>query len=1140
MNASGPSKPEVYFLGEAPGKDEDIDGEPFVGKSGKLLRSVIPKPWRKDRIRMNNVVRTRPPNNRDPNPVEIECCKPSIIKDIEKSAPVAIFGFGNVPLHWALNDMTGISRWRGRRVPVKIGNHTCWYYPILHPSYILHKEQEQQQRRRQEYSSEDEFCFVMDLEKAFREVEDGLPDPIVHTREDANEDIFWVTGSRSAKDVQRVIEWINSLYEEEVIGLDIETNVDPETGVGRPYKPNAKILSIALAGSKGSLAWAVDHKEAEWTREELNQIEDAFYEFLLYAKCIKAVQNVAYEMEWLAYFYGKKILRAGRWACTMSQAFIIDERNGALNLGFLTLLYFGINIKKISNINTARLADAEITSVLPYNAIDAKYHRLLFFVQEVRLENENLIEVYEHHYRRIPTMVLTQLKGLPINPERVEFFRRKYQTMVDKADDVLRSLKIVDQFRAQTGRTFNPAADKDVKHIFDVMLRMEMPKHDELNLEAADHPLADAIIAWRKPNKILSTYILPLVAGSPIVYENGTRIHPIISTCKVSTWRTSSESPNCFPPEVEVLTTEGWLKWPEVNQSSYLAQYNVEDGEISFTQPEKLICQNVSTLLTRIKTDLHIDIKCTENHRFVLLRRKRNQYPNRNPIKWTTATKFPNYFDLPQAGVYNDGNKSLRPSQIILVAAFQADAYWPEIGYIEWRLTRKRKQDRLREALIDEGISFNENPHKNEQISFYVPKGNVPEWLSSKRHYGSWLLDLSQETLQLLAKEVQYWDESFTNQNEFCTGNKTDADWVQILYTLTNQRAAIRSRASTSPNTLFVCLGQNNFSSTDNHTKIMEKYDGKVYCATMPGGTLIVRYNGLVSITGNSQNYPKRSSEGEGKEVRAQIEPEEYEVMVSFDYGQIQARNVAMESRDPKLVQYFWDRHDIHTDWCNNIAEEWPKWVPGGPKKFQEGEAGKKLFKLYRDYAKNQFVFPSFFGAQPKSIGEGLGIPNEAAQNLHKHFWDEFPDIKDWHIRLKEEYYRTGYVTGCSGFRRRAPIEVNKIINAPIQADEAIIVCDAMARLSEIDVQASMEIHDDLTFIWRKDDVDYYAEIVIREMLASPFKWINVPIAVEMSIGPNWASLEEVGKFESDTFKPNDTYFKAKEAFYAKKAASKS
>ncbi|HVX91205.1 MAG TPA: uracil-DNA glycosylase family protein, partial [Candidatus Paceibacterota bacterium] len=131
MPATGAAQPLVYMLGEGPGENEVEQQEQFVGASGKLLRAHIPRAFL-SKVRFNNVVRSRPPKNATPEKVEIECCRPSVRADIERSKPRAIFGFGNVPLEW-VSDFSGVTYWRGRRMPIKVGSHTCWYYPMLHP-----------------------------------------------------------------------------------------------------------------------------------------------------------------------------------------------------------------------------------------------------------------------------------------------------------------------------------------------------------------------------------------------------------------------------------------------------------------------------------------------------------------------------------------------------------------------------------------------------------------------------------------------------------------------------------------------------------------------------------------------------------------------------------------------------------------------------------------------------------------------------------------------------------------------------------------------------------------------------------------------------------------------------------------------
>jgi DNA polymerase I-like protein with 3'-5' exonuclease and polymerase domains len=223
-----------------------------------------------------------------------------------------------------------------------------------------------------------------------------------------------------------------------------------------------------------------------------------------------------------------------------------------------------------------------------------------------------------------------------------------------------------------------------------------------------------------------------------------------------------------------------------------------------------------------------------------------------------------------------------------------------------------------------------------------------------------------------------------------------------------------------------------------------------------------------------------------------------------------------MESRDKTLVQQYWDRYDIHGDWTERTMRIYPGFFAEGVKAVAKD---KDLFKAYRNKVKNEFVFPSLFGAHASSLAGYMNIPQDVVERMHEEFYDQYPGVQKWQLGCWDYYRKHGHVTGLSGFRRRAPIERNQLINAPIQADEALIVCDAWYRLSQRDIpyHPNLMVHDDLTFIWSNREIEKYVPVVVADMLYTEHEWVKVvPLGVEMKIGDDWATQKAVAEFFSD------------------------
>jgi uracil-DNA glycosylase family 4 len=136
---AGNADAELMFIGEAPGASEDERGLPFVGRAGKLLETLLGEIGmeRKD-VFIANVLKCRPPGNRDPLPVEIENCREYLYRQVELIQPRVICSLGNFSTKLLRDDPTGITRLHGKPEELTLGRRTVRLYPIFHPAAALY------------------------------------------------------------------------------------------------------------------------------------------------------------------------------------------------------------------------------------------------------------------------------------------------------------------------------------------------------------------------------------------------------------------------------------------------------------------------------------------------------------------------------------------------------------------------------------------------------------------------------------------------------------------------------------------------------------------------------------------------------------------------------------------------------------------------------------------------------------------------------------------------------------------------------------------------------------------------------------------------------------------------------------------
>jgi uracil-DNA glycosylase len=135
---AGDADADLMFVGEAPGAEEDRQGLPFVGRAGQLLNQMLEEiGMSREGVFIANVLKSRPPGNRDPQPLEIEACRPYLFEQIRLIEPKVLCTLGNFATKLLSGNPAGITRVRGTPQVHELGGRTVFLLPLFHPAAAL-------------------------------------------------------------------------------------------------------------------------------------------------------------------------------------------------------------------------------------------------------------------------------------------------------------------------------------------------------------------------------------------------------------------------------------------------------------------------------------------------------------------------------------------------------------------------------------------------------------------------------------------------------------------------------------------------------------------------------------------------------------------------------------------------------------------------------------------------------------------------------------------------------------------------------------------------------------------------------------------------------------------------------------------
>jgi DNA polymerase-1 len=184
--------------------------------------------------------------------------------------------------------------------------------------------------------------------------------------------------------------------------------------------------------------------------------------------------------------------------------------------------------------------------------------------------------------------------------------------------------------------------------------------------------------------------------------------------------------------------------------------------------------------------------------------------------------------------------------------------------------------------------------------------------------------------------------------------------------------------------------------------------------------------------------------------------------------------------------------------------------------------------KEWRSVVKNLMVFPSLYGCSYKSIGEYLTLSNtKKLFAVLDEFWDVHKQVKVWQKGIKTELNTNGAIYTPFGRKFRAPLKHNEALNYPPQSTASDLVMAAMVKLAKYSIEYDepslapiMNIHDDLSYEIPENRLDELLPIIIETMISVEGyeNWLLVPLEIEVSTGYSWGTMEEIGKYSSQTW----------------------
>ena len=370
MEPSGGGAKGIYILNEAPGPTDDKQGTQLVGQIGDFLQEML-APFKIDLVKdciKDNCIRCRPPKSREPEDLEIESCRPEVLRSIELAQPKLILLLGAAPLksfvgcRWK-KALGGLAKWRGFVIPDR--EYNCWVAPVYHPSFVMKSEKKPVIKK----------IFKDDLANAFKYLKKPIPN-----YSDELESVRIISGVEVENLLKRLLRKAEKAPF--LLAFDYET-----TGK-KPHAAGHEIVCMSMCWD-GQTSYAFMFPVSHTAMDLLFQV-------LTNPRIEKTGHNIQFEDTWTSVIWKIKI--QGWKMCSMQAGHILDNRQGIAGLKFLSAVNFGlysydeeihpylesIDPKNANSFN--RIKEAPKQKLLLYCGVDSLVQYRLAIVQIERFK----------------------------------------------------------------------------------------------------------------------------------------------------------------------------------------------------------------------------------------------------------------------------------------------------------------------------------------------------------------------------------------------------------------------------------------------------------------------------------------------------------------------------------------------------------------------------------------------------------------------------------------------------------------------------------------------------------------------------------------------------------------------------------